>query len=273
MVTNLNNSGSGSLREGASQGDRWIVFDVSGTISLSSPIQVASNTTIDGRGADVLIRNHGLYMIEKQNVIISHVSITRAGDDGIQIRRPSTQDIWVNHVTINDVNDGYVDVTQGASNVTVSWSRFDPSPSKDREKVMLIGADEPKYPEHLTNVTLHHNYFNDTQQRNPLIRAGYVHSYNNYITEWGIFGVGVGSGGRLLSERNIYDSGGYHRGRAFTAWGRGPAYIRTTGDMFLSGASGKQSSPSGVSAPPYSYSAATANQSLRSLIIDQAGNR
>jgi len=273
VVTNLNNSGAGSLREGATQGNRWIVFGVSGTINVSSPIPIASNTTIDGRGASVTIRNHGLYMVEKQNVIISHVTITSVSDDGIQIRRQSAQDIWVNHVTINDVYDGYIDITQGATNVTVSWSRFDPSPNREREKVMLIGADDPGDRDDLTKVTLHHNYFNNTQQRNPLIRAGYVHSYNNYITGWDIYGTGVGSDGRLLSERNIYDYGGGHRARAFAPWGSGAANIRSTGDMFLSGASGQESNASSVSAPPYSYGADTANDSLRSVVISQAGNR
>ncbi len=273
VVTNLKDSGAGSLREGATEGNRWIVFNVSGTITLSSPIQVASDTTIDGRGARIEIRKHGLNMIEKQNVIVSHVTINGAADDGIQIRRQSTRDIWVNHVTINDVADGYIDITQGATNVTVSWSRFDPSPSREREKVMLIGADDPGDRDDLTNVTLHHNFFNNTEQRNPLIRAGYVHSYNNYITGWNIYATGVGSAGRLLSERNIYDYGGHHRARAFVPWGSGDASIRSTGDLFLSGASGDESDVEGVSAPPYSYRAATADDSLRSQIMSQAGNR
>lgn len=273
VVTNLKDSGAGSLREGATQGDRWVVFAVSGTINLSSPIDVASNTTIDGRGESILIRGNGLYMLEKQNVVISHLSISGSDDDGIQIRRQSTRDIWVNHVTINDVADGYIDITQGATNVTVSWSRFDPSPSRAREKVMLIGANDPGDRDELTNVTLHHNYFNSTQQRNPLIRAGYVHSYNNYITRWDIYGTGVGAGGRLLSERNIYDYDGGHRARAFGAWDDGDANIRSAGDSFLSGASGEEFNASSVAAPPYSYNAATPNDALRSQITAQAGNR
>ncbi len=199
--------------------------------------------------------------------------ISGSDDDGIQIRRQSTRDIWVNHVTINDVADGYIDITQGATNVTVSWSRFDPSPSRAREKVMLIGANDPGDRDDLTSVTLHHNFFNSTQQRNPLIRAGYVHSYNNYITRWDIYGTGVGAGGRLLSERNVYDYDGGHRSRAFGAWDDGVANIRSTGDTFFSGASGKEFNADSVAAPPYPYSAATADDALRSQITAQAGNR
>jgi len=273
-VTNLNNSGAGSLRAGAEMGGRWIVFDVSGTITLSSNIDVRANTTIDGRGASITIRRGGLYMVNRPNVIISHLTLRemlREGQDAIQIRTEGTTDIWVNHVTISEVADGYIDITQGATNVTVSSSRLDPSPGQEHEKVMLIGANDPGDNDANTRVTLYQNFFNNTQQRNPLLRAGRVHMVNNYIRGWNIYGAGVGSGGQLLTERNIYDYSGYHRARAFTPWGSGPASIRSTGDFFLGGASGVESNASGVFTPPYTYTAATATSALASQISTTAG--
>ncbi len=49
--TNLNDSGLGCLRVGIRQ-SAWIVFDLSGTIKLHSPLRLSriNNVTIDGTG-------------------------------------------------------------------------------------------------------------------------------------------------------------------------------------------------------------------------------
>ena len=50
-VTNLNDSGTGSLRAAVSTGPRIVVFDVGGYIDLKSPLSVKSNITIAGQSA------------------------------------------------------------------------------------------------------------------------------------------------------------------------------------------------------------------------------
>src|SRR5262245_295910 len=78
-VTNLANSGTGSLRACAEHTDpQWIVFDVSGTINLSSEIRIKSNKTIDGRGANITVSGRGFFVggtVPAQNVIIHNIKI------------------------------------------------------------------------------------------------------------------------------------------------------------------------------------------------------
>src|SRR5689334_10160784 len=50
-VSNLNDSGPGSLREAVSKGPRIVVFDVGGYIALKSILSVASDITIAGQTA------------------------------------------------------------------------------------------------------------------------------------------------------------------------------------------------------------------------------
>jgi autotransporter-associated beta strand protein len=51
VVTNLNNSGTGSFRDAVSQSNRIVVFAVSGYIDITSAISAASNLTILGQTA------------------------------------------------------------------------------------------------------------------------------------------------------------------------------------------------------------------------------
>src|SRR5574344_1953089 len=50
-VTNLNDSGTGSLRDAVSQPNRIVVFDVSGVIKISSRIVFAHNLYVAGQTA------------------------------------------------------------------------------------------------------------------------------------------------------------------------------------------------------------------------------
>ena len=74
VVTNLNNSGAGSLRACAeASGKKWIRFDVDGDITLNSRIEVESDKTIDGRGRYIRIFEHGLNISNASNIIITNL--------------------------------------------------------------------------------------------------------------------------------------------------------------------------------------------------------
>ncbi|KAI8556510.1 hypothetical protein RHMOL_Rhmol05G0258800 [Rhododendron molle] len=73
-VTTLADDGPGSLREGCRKKEPlWIVFEVSGTIKLSSYLSVSSYKTIDGRGQRIKFTGKGLRLKECEHVIICNL--------------------------------------------------------------------------------------------------------------------------------------------------------------------------------------------------------
>lgn len=88
IVTNLNDSGLGSLRWAVeAKGPRTIVFEVSGNIALKSRLNVGDgNLTIAGQtapGEGITIQNFPLRIVNKENIIIRFLRF-RLGDLSLQ---------------------------------------------------------------------------------------------------------------------------------------------------------------------------------------------
>lgn len=87
VVTNLNNSGAGSLREGVTNRNesipRTVVFAVSGTIYLTSSLRITKgNLTITGQSAPgdgICLANHSIDPSNSTNVVIRFIR-SRLGD-------------------------------------------------------------------------------------------------------------------------------------------------------------------------------------------------
>jgi pectate lyase len=271
-VTSRNDSGSGTLRDCATKGKRWVVFDVSGIINLRSPIRIANNTTIDGRGADITLTNHGLTTNGRKNIIIHNLQIANVADDGIKVYDADT--IWIDHVSVSNASDGAIDITEQSKNVTVSWSYL-----TDQNKTMLIGANDSRTADKAITVTLHSNWFDNTIRRNPLIRFGSLHMYNNLISDWGS-GTGGDAlnsthGAQVLLENNIFDAGSNKTATEDTVPNNieVPGYINARGNLSRNGAKVSSFGANRVfeASDRYAYRLAEASSNLENTIKAYAG--
>ncbi len=130
FVTNLDDSGPGSLREAVkADGPRTVIFRVSGTVALKSAIAITKPyITIAGQtapGDGICLKNHAL-VIAADHVIVRHIRCRPGGNakaesDSLSIS--SGRDIIVDHCSAS----WSVDETLSASsrgqlgNVTVQW--------------------------------------------------------------------------------------------------------------------------------------------------------
>jgi len=84
-VTNLNDSGTGSLRDAVSQPGRIVVFDVSGEIKLSSHLIFSGNSYIAGQtapGDGIIIHGDGVSFSAANDLVIRHLRIYMGKDKG-----------------------------------------------------------------------------------------------------------------------------------------------------------------------------------------------
>ncbi len=134
-VTNLNDSGPGSLRAAVeAEGPRTVVFDIGGVIRLASPLRIRrGRITIAGQTAPggVTLRDQPL-IVAADDVVIRHIR-SRLGDesgveaDAISIERGRR--IILDHLSASwsvdetlSVGSRYDPPERGIYDVTVQWS-------------------------------------------------------------------------------------------------------------------------------------------------------
>ena len=118
--------------------------------------------------------------------------------------------MWIDHNDFSsdldhgvDFYDGQVDITHGADFITVSWNVF-----HDHFKNSLVGNSENTGDEdtgHL-RVTYHHNLFTRVDGRNPSIRFGTGHVYNNHYLNVPDYGIASRQNAQVRVENNYFDN-------------------------------------------------------------------
>ncbi|MDF9810994.1 pectate lyase [Streptomyces sp. SPB162] len=163
------------------------VIVVAGTITMTpkgKEIKVASDKTIVGSGTAGQIVGGGFFLGQGvHNVIIRNLTIrdSYAGTwndkehDWDAIQMDGAHHVWIDHNDLRNMADGLIDSRKDTTYLTVSWNRL-----THDNKAFGIG-----WTEHTTaDITIHHNWFHETQQRNPSAdNVAHAHLYNNFLQD------------------------------------------------------------------------------------------
>ncbi|HMR76210.1 MAG TPA: hypothetical protein PKD61_13885, partial [Polyangiaceae bacterium] len=200
-VTTLADSGAGSLRAALSAGCRLVVFDVGGTITLKSDLNLPySYVTVDGATAPspgITIQQPGTIgtTIEARNSIgPAHDIILRyLRMDGLAQSHQNAGDIWgldgesaavsrviIDHLTGVAATDGVFDVWEDVKDVTLSWNLI-----LDTVTALHLSTSDTKVTRE--RFSIHHNVFARNNERQIRIRHNnqLIDYVNNVVYGWG----------------------------------------------------------------------------------------
>lgn len=183
-ITNLNNSGEGSLRAAVeAKGPRTVVFRVSGTIDLKSELRIKNpNITIAGQtapGDGICIKRYPL-MISADEVIIRYIRVRLGNEkegssDALTARYQ--KNIILDHVSVSWSGDEVLTVYH-CENVTVQWCLVAESIGGSHRFGGIWGSNYSTY---------HHNLIAHHIGRNPRFASGSGNTdyRNNVVYNWG----------------------------------------------------------------------------------------
>lgn len=202
-VTNLNDSGPGSLRAAVdASGPRTVIFRTSGTLFLRSPIRVQNPyITLAGQtapGQGFTIAGHD-FMILASQVIVRHLrfrpgDIARRDVDAISVQKG--QNIILDQLSASWGVDEVLSVTPDARDVTVQWCLISESLHNSvHSSRQPHGKGSLVRGRNGARISFHHNLYAHHADRAPLIqgidpvtrdRLGpYFDFRNNVIYDWG----------------------------------------------------------------------------------------
>lgn len=224
-VTNLNDSGTGTLRQCAAveKGPRICVFTIGGTIVLNSSIEVTepyltiAGQTATGDGitlksvddqteAALKIKTHDVivrYMRFRPGTVRQDKHVVGVNAGPTETGDAAAHNILFDHVSISWGGDEMLILYAQSHDITVQWSSISeslPAPLDDSVAIkgIILGADNGP-----GQYTLHHNLLAHNHQRNPNIDvAGVVDWVNNVVYNWNFSGANL----KLSAKVNLVNN-------------------------------------------------------------------
>lgn len=192
-VTNLNDSGAGSFRDAVSKSNRIVVFDVSGTIELTSNVVVQSNITIAGQtapgGSGITLKNYKLGL-GGENCIVRYISsrpgpykATSSGNDALGGAGGSNS--IVDHCSIGWASDEQWGLYSKNDNYTCQYTIIGPANSWGGHAKgvhgfgIMLGRSNVSYDHNLIIHNVSRNFRGKVPDQNA---ADFT---NNIIYDWG----------------------------------------------------------------------------------------
>lgn len=230
IVSNLEDDGPGSLRHAIkTKGPRIIVFALSGTIHLASPLSITSDVTIAGQtapGDGICLADYPV-MLKGNNIIVRYMRfrmgdknqnkgmVNEAGsDDAFGGTRNSR--VIIDHCSISWSTDEVCSVYAGDS-TTLQWNLLSEplnysyhfeTGDKDFERHGYGGIWGGRH------ASFHHNLFAHCNSRTPRFDGNrnipvteQADFRNNVIYDWGSNNVYAGEGGNYNVVNNYYKWG------------------------------------------------------------------
>ena len=214
IVTNLNDSGEGSLRNAIEEkGSRIVVFAVDGTIELQSKLIIRNDSiTIAGQSAPgdgICLKGYPFY-IRANNVIVRYIR-ARMGDihhlEDDSMGAMDVKNLIIDHCSVSWSVDECLSVYR-SENVTVQWCMVTHSLS---QSVHSKGAHGFGGIWGGSNASFHHNLLAHNSSRNPRFASdglSPVDFRNNVVFNWGYKSAyGGGRGGKINFVANYYKPG------------------------------------------------------------------
>ena len=217
-VTNLNDSGAGSLRDAVSQPNRIVVFDVAGVIKLNSRLVFSNNLYVAGQtapGEGITVYGNGVSFSGASNGIVRYLRFRMGagGDSGKDAAGVANgTNMIFDHLSVSWGRDETFSISPDGKgelgNITIQNSIISQG-LLTHSAGGLVQAD---------NITLYRNLYADNSTRNAKIK-GKNQYVNNIVYNWanGCFIMGGDSEGTHYAnaQGNLFINGPSGGGNAF----------------------------------------------------------